>query len=89
MAELVAAGYSLGGDTIGRARAYDEEHMRVIARAKEAAAAVKAKLESLDEKYGVTAKLTEVSRKVNAELAKVCPFFLGGGVCGCLKIFFC
>lgn len=55
IASLIAAGYSVGDDALKRAREYDDKHS-ISEHIKVGAQILKAKVDEIDQKLGITEK---------------------------------
>jgi len=70
VASLLAAGYGVGADTLGKAKEYDEKHM-VTQSLKAGAAQVQARAQQIDAQYHISENVSAVSNKVTATVAAV------------------
>eukprot|EP01108_Squamamoeba_japonica_P004716 TRINITY_DN372_c0_g1_i4.p2 TRINITY_DN372_c0_g1~~TRINITY_DN372_c0_g1_i4.p2 ORF type:complete len:348 (-),score=168.47 TRINITY_DN372_c0_g1_i4:113-1090(-) len=70
VASLAAAGYTVGEDALGKAKAYDEKHM-ITLQLKAGAENLKAKAKEIDEQYQISATVQAGVDKVNAGVKTV------------------
>jgi len=70
IASLIAAGYVLGQDTLGKAKDYDEKH-NISLQAKVAVDMMKNKVQELDNQYKISEKAAAISQQATDKAKKI------------------
>lgn len=70
IASLIAAGYILGQDAIGKAKEFDEKH-NLSVKAKAAVDTAKSKLEEFDRNYKITEKTTQLKQNISTKATQI------------------